>query len=451
MKKILSVCMALMLALLLGACGGSDVSSTTPASTADGSATGDDSSAASEATADASGGEAALTMWTFPFGSDDQAAEERANYDTMVQEFEAANPGITINIEIIPWGNRETKMLTAIAANEGPDIMYLNPDILKLFQAYGVLAPISEYVSEEGLSGYAESLLDNSVRIDGELYGLPCLVDLGSPVYNMDLLAEIGMTEENLPTTYDEFDTMLAELKAAGIYGIYYNYAGTGVSSGTYAQFFSEGCDVIQEDGTVVIDNDAGKKVLERLASWYQNGYTPIDSLSITDDDANFLSGTVASAFSSKGAGFFVREGPDVTFNWAAGPILKGDAGQYGVSTVGSLGVTKTCENVDAAVKWIEFFTETDRCAEWCNFGGYVCPKEGAESPYADLKGYAYILENLDCVRGEPNHAASRNMSTVFVPDLQGIVAGDVSFDEGVATMKADIEEIVATVDALSN
>ena len=32
-------------------------------------------------------------------------------------------------------------------------------------------------------------------------------------------------------------------------------------------------------------------------------------------------------------------------------------------------------------------------------------PKEDAVSPYQDLKGYGYILENLDCVRGEPNHA----------------------------------------------
>ena len=40
--------------------------------------------------------------------------------------------------------------------------------------------------------------------------GLPCLIDLGTPCYNLDLLAEIGMTEEDLPTTWDEYDAMLA-------------------------------------------------------------------------------------------------------------------------------------------------------------------------------------------------------------------------------------------------
>ena len=90
-----------------------------------------------------------LVMWIFPFSTDETAAQEREMYETMCAEFTAANPGINVTMEIIPWPNRETKMLTAIAANAGPDIMYLNSDILKLFQAYGVLAPITEYVSEE--------------------------------------------------------------------------------------------------------------------------------------------------------------------------------------------------------------------------------------------------------------------------------------------------------------
>lgn len=255
-------------------------------------------------------GETHLTMWTFPFSTDENAAQEREIYDNMIAEFEAANPGITLTIEIIPWSNRETKMLTAIAANAGPDIMYLNTDILKLFQAYGVLAPITEYVSDEAVAGYEEALLDGSVRLGGELYGLPCLIDLGCPAYNLDLLAEIGMTKDNLPTTWDEYDAMLAALKEKDITGVYMNYSLGLVSSYSYPMFFSEGCDVIQEDGTVVIDNDAGRKVLGRLVDWYQKGYTPTDSLSVGDNDANFISGTVASTLSTAGAGFYTRIAP---------------------------------------------------------------------------------------------------------------------------------------------
>ena len=459
MKKVLAIGLSLAMLLGLAACGspdsgepstsGTNTEPATEVSAPESTPTEGEEGTDKEESA-ASAEDVSLTMWTFPFGTDEQSAEERANYEAMAAEFEAST-GIHVDVEIIPWGNRETKMLTAIASGEGPDVMYLNPDILKQFQAYGVLSPITEYISDETIGAYSESLLDNSVRIGGELYGLPVLVDLGRPVYNLDLVAEIGMTEDTLPTTWEEYDAMLAALKDKGIYGVYYNYASSGVSNGAFAQFFSEGCDVVKEDGTVDVDGEAGRKVLERLASWYQNGYTPTDSLSIADGDANFMSGKAASALSSTGAGFFVRMAPDITFNWAAGPILSGDAGQYGISTVGSLGVSKSCQNVEAAARWLEFFTETERNAQWCYFGGYICPKEDAVSPYQDLKGYGYILENLDCVRGEPNHAAARTMNTVFTPDLQAIVSGDVSLDEGIAKMKEDIEGIVSTEDALRN
>lgn len=391
-----------------------------------------------------------LTMWTFPFSTDETAAQEREIYDAMIAEFEAANPGITLTIEIIPWTNRETKMLTAIAANAGPDIMYLNTDILKLFQAYGVLAPITDYVSEEALAGYEETLLDGSVRLGGEVYGLPCLIDLGCPVYNLDLLAEIGMTKETLPTTWDEYDAMLAALKEKGITGVYLNYPLGLVSSYAYPMFFSEGCDVIQEDGTVVIDNEAGRKVLTRLVEWYQNGYTPTDSLSVGDSDANFISGSVASTLSTAGAGFFTRIAPTLTFNWAAGPILSGDAGQYGISTVAALGVSRTCQNVEAATKWIEFFTENERNAMWTEFGGYISPKTGATSNLSG-EGYDIILSSLQCVKGEANHAAARTLSTVYTPDLQAMVSGSVDFESGLSKMKTDMEGLVANIEALSN
>lgn len=434
-RNLLSVFISLLMIISLIACSGNEGKETSSVSA--------DSAATAESVE--------LTLWTFPFGTDAQLADERANYDKIVADFEAENPGITVNVEILPWDNRETKMLTAIASGSGPDIMYLNPDILKLFESYGVLAPITDYISDETVSEYSASLLDGSVRLNGELYGLPVLVDLGTPVYNLELLAEIGMDETNLPETWEEYDQMLAALKEKGIYGVYYNYSASLVSNYTYAQLFSEGCDVISEDGEVVIDNDAGRKVMNRLVSWYQNGYTPSDSLSINDDDASFMSGLVASCLSPKGAGFFVRMAPDLTFEWAPGPILKGDAGQYGISSVGSFAVSKSCKNVEAAAKFIEFFTETDRLAQWDYFGGYICPKNGAESPYADLKGYGYILENLDCVRGEPNHAAARTLATVFTPDMQAMVSGSVSFDSGMEKLKTDLEGIVATVSQLSN
>ena len=389
-----------------------------------------------------------LVMWIFPFSTDETAAQEREMYETMCTEFTAANPGINVTMEIIPWSNRETKMLTAIAANAGPDIMYLNSDILKLFQAYGVLAPITEYVSEETLSNYERTLLEGSVILDGEVYGLPVLIDLGTPCYNMDLLAEIGMTKETLPTTWDEFDAMLAALKEKDITGIYFNYAQGLISGGAYSMLFSEGCDVVTDAGEVVIDNEAGRKCIERMVSWYQKGYTPTDSLSVADNDANFIAGNVASCISSAGAGFYTRIAPTLTFNWEAGPILKGDAAQYGLSTVAALGVARTCKNVEAAAKWCEFFCNKENNAKFTDFGGYISPVTGATQK--EGKGYDIILNTLGAVRGDPNHAVSRTLGNAWTANFQALVGGG-DIESGIATIKSAMEGLVANVEALSN
>ena len=390
-----------------------------------------------------------LTMWTFPFSSDANAAEERAMYDSMTAAFKEAT-GIDVTVEIIPWGNRETKMLTAIAANAGPDVMYLNSDIMRLFQAYGILSPITDYIPAESLARYSDEMIQSNFVMDGQLYGLPVLIDLGCPVYNLDLLAQIGMTADNLPTTWDEFDAMLAALKEKDIFGVYINYPVGLISGYAYPMFFSEGCDVITEDGQVVVDNDAGRKVIGRLKDWYQKGYTPVDSVSIADDDANFIEGKVAACLSPKGAGFYTRVAPNLTFNWAPGPILKGDAGQYGVSTVAAMGVARTCQNVEAAAKWIDFFTNEENGPVFTKFGGYISPIVGATN-YLEGTGYDIILNSLQCVRGEAKHAASRTLGSVWVPDIQAIVSGDVDFEEGLAKLKTDMEGIVATIEALSN
>lgn len=389
-----------------------------------------------------------LVMWIFPFSTDETAAQEREMYETMCAEFTAANPGINVTMEIIPWSNRETKMLTAIAANAGPDIMYLNSDILKLFQAYGVLAPITEYVSEETLSNYERTLLEGSVILDGEVYGLPVLIDLGTPCYNMDLLAEIGMTKETLPTTWDEFDAMLAALKEKDITGIYFNYAQGLISGGAYSMLFSEGCDVVTDAGEVVIDNEAGRKCIERMVSWYQKGYTPTDSLSVADNDANFIAGNVASCISSTGAGFYTHIAPTLTFNWEAGPILKGDAGQYGLSTVAALGVARTCKNVEAAAKWCEFFCNKENNAKFTDFGGYISPVIGATQK--EGKGYDIILNTLGAVKGDPNHAVSRTLGNAWTANFQALVGGG-DIESGIATIKSAMEGLVANVEALSN
>ena len=432
MKKILVLllCLTIVLSFALGAC------QSTPAPTT--------TTAAAEVTTEAETTSAAgetyhIEMWQFAGESPDAFPGMQELYDNINAAYTANNPGITITTTVLPSRNRETRMMTAFAAGNGPDCAYINSDILALFQFNDVVVPIDDYVTNETIDLWIPEVL-NQAKIGGKLYGLPCLIDVSVPCYNLDLLAQVGVTEDDLPTTWDEFDQLLEKCAAGGITPIYLPIAAGPILSNQYAMLFSEGCSVVDLSGEVTIDNPAGMKCFERIAKWFQNEWTPKDSISVSDQNGTFIEGTVATCLPMN-SGFYVGVAPNFPFNWAAGQILAGDAGQVASGTFAVFSVTKDCDNIPETVKFLEFFDNDENNLKWCDFSGYLSPHKNYESTNKDLKGYDIVIASAGLVKGNPDHAISRTMSPLFISHTQAIASGSVTPAEGVANLKNDIQE----------
>ena len=74
-----------------------------------------------------------------------------------------------------------------------------------LYAPKGALAPIDEFMEEDAVdtSIFYEPAL-GEMEVDGELYGLPLLVDNRSLLFNQTLLTDAGVTA---PTDWDELKT----------------------------------------------------------------------------------------------------------------------------------------------------------------------------------------------------------------------------------------------------
>lgn len=83
------------------------------------------------------------------------------------------NHGITVNVEIIPWGNYEEKYLTGITSGEGPDVGYMYMEMITDFINMGALEPMDAYLTEQDKDNYL--YLSNGI-IKGEQYCLPIVV-----------------------------------------------------------------------------------------------------------------------------------------------------------------------------------------------------------------------------------------------------------------------------------
>ena len=107
-----------------------------------------------------------------------------------VEDFNADNPGINLNVEVVSWNDIYTVVNTRIANGEAPDV--LNIDVFADYQADDLLLPIQDVVSEETYSKMYDAFLDQSV-VDGTVWAIPDLASARALYYNKDILEAAGV------------------------------------------------------------------------------------------------------------------------------------------------------------------------------------------------------------------------------------------------------------------
>jgi len=71
-------------------------------------------------------------------------APRQAFMQELITEWQAANPGITLNYTIFPFGDLGTKLLTANEAEQNPPISNVHNEWRPALQKSGLLAPYPE-------------------------------------------------------------------------------------------------------------------------------------------------------------------------------------------------------------------------------------------------------------------------------------------------------------------
>lgn len=156
------------------------------------------------------GGAVSMNFW-----HNSTTGEGRAYWESTVAAFEAANEGVTINIQSIQNEDMDGKLQTALNSGDAPDIFMARgggklADVVEAGQAMDITA----LVTDETKSVVGEGAL-SAFTIDGKIYGMPTAVLPGGIFYSQDLFAEAGVT--STPTTFDELNTAVDALKTAGI------------------------------------------------------------------------------------------------------------------------------------------------------------------------------------------------------------------------------------------
>lgn len=142
-KKVLALLLSLVMVLTLAACGGTTQETAAPAANAGTTA---DTPEAKELSGE-------ITFWhCFTQGARMEAIEAAA------ASFMEANPGVTINIETMSWGDFNTKWNAGLTTGDLPDISVAQNtgEVAEMINA-GVLADISGVIDGIGRDRFSEN------------------------------------------------------------------------------------------------------------------------------------------------------------------------------------------------------------------------------------------------------------------------------------------------------
>ena len=132
---------------------------------------------------------------------------------TLVDGFEAANPGVTVSAEEIGWDNLQQRLTTDISGGTNPDVAVIATRWILDYAQGSVAEPLDGYLSPAYKANFFESLLGPST-VGGKLYGLPFDASTRALYTNTDMLAAAGVAGP--PGTWDELRQLAGKVKAGG-------------------------------------------------------------------------------------------------------------------------------------------------------------------------------------------------------------------------------------------
>ena len=199
MKKILALLLALCMIFALAACGQQAAPAEQPAAEEPAA---EEPAAEAPAAEEPAADEITLDVIICQYGPNTQEwfLGSGMNGTNFVDKFEAENPGIKLNLEVVSWNDVYTVVDTRIAAGNAPDI--LNIDVFANYATDGLLLPVSEYCPEELYNDFFPSFIAQSV-IDDTVWAVPDLASARAMFYNVDMLNEVGV---EVPTTWSELE-----------------------------------------------------------------------------------------------------------------------------------------------------------------------------------------------------------------------------------------------------
>ena len=310
-----------------------------------------------------------ITYWQYDFESRIDAMNQ------LIEQFEAENPGITVQQETFPYDNYQEQVAASLPAGTGPDVVQLFYGWLPTWARGGYVEPLPEQYFDAATLDSEFVPMAQAAKYRGEYYGLPTAVRSLALFYNKDKLAAAGYDAP--PQTWAEFTEIakaLTEKRGPRFTQVGYGIAPNGQDHHLVREILTRqfGTQPYSDDGTQVLyDDEAGLQAFELYTGWVTddeigvpefvpgaNGYR--DGFRIQENIAMIIDGSFAVGATQEAA----------QFDWGVAEIPTLDNGVK--ANFGSFWMNGLTPNafeddakLEASAKFLEFVTRPEAMQLW--------------------------------------------------------------------------------------
>lgn len=324
----------------------------------------------------------------------------------LVADFNASQDLISVEMNVVQWGQYYQRVIAAVHAGQGPDVGAMHVEQLATQAVRQTITPLDDVVSELqiGAQDYPEDVW-NAGEYRDQRYGIPLDMHSLAAYANTGLLEQAGISEP--AATGEELEEQLTALLDAGVPTPFWMPNRWPAHLIFLSLLWQFGGEPYAEDGSAAtFDSDAGVQALTWMRSMIEKGFSPPD-VAIDSQYTAFKNGEGAYTWDGIWqANDLKATAPDLPWTMAPIPTVGTEPAVWANSH--QLVMFRSRRPDDnkllASKEFIKYLVENS--AQWADAGMIPALSAARETPEFEATPQAALTEAIPSMRFLPPVAA---------------------------------------------
>ncbi|AFZ48431.1 carbohydrate ABC transporter substrate-binding protein, CUT1 family [Cyanobacterium stanieri PCC 7202] len=342
-------------------------------------------------------------------------------FEAVNENFEALHDDASVVWVDVPWDAMESRILTAVSANNAPDVVNLNPDFASQLAARNAWLNLEEEISEEIRGEYLSQIwAANQIEIcpsendcTTSTFGIPWYLTTTVTVYNKDLLEQAGV--DSPPANFEELAEVAQRVKdETGKYAFFITFVPTD-SNEVLNSLVQMGVTLLDGEGRAAFNTPEGERAFSYWVDLYQRDLLPPEVFTQGHRHGVELYQAGESAILGTGAEFLntiATNAPTVYEQSAVAPQITGETGKRSVSVM-NLVIPRSSSNPQQAINYALFVTNSENQLNFAQEANVLPSHTGAIATY---------IENLEQESEENTLFEARKISAMQLDSAEVLI-----------------------------